>query len=738
MNLPTAILNRITLAFLLSLLAIATATALPHLTSQKLATKTTPTTFPSAPDTIYRGNYSTTSQSYRLPPTTDPSILPNNPTEIWGQVYRPDDLSDGPFPIILFLHGNHETCEGSPSIQSTIACEYTFTGNCSSGATMANNHLGFSYVADHLASWGYIVISINANRGITCGDAQEGDPGLILARGRLILKHLQYLHQWNTSEDAPSSLNLGSSGFKGKLDLTNVGLVGHSRSAEGARAAYNLYNDPSSSWQSLIPNLKIKGIFEIGGVDRMTDRLLDANGTSWMQLIPMCDGDVRDLQGRSPFIRMSLNTNEVRTAQKSVFYVWGANHNFFNTEWKHSDAEANNCYLHSPIFDPKAESSEHQQLISIASMTAFFRSHVGRSPVGNPLVNKSLNPLHALPETLSSITRIEREFTSSPGDENILRFEEFSAPAGINSNGPENIAKNVNVYHYDIPDSAGVPLRVGAISWSWQGLPTYFQTNWTQEGIGKNILHASTLDFSVHWPSDTSRSTPMNFGISLVDGNNRVSREVDLTSYANVIERGHPYTTTFQTVRIPLSVFYDIDRSNIRGVRFNFNRIRSGLVYLRQIRISRDLGVGTSLGVVIRNNIRQAAKRVSRKQQSLTARKVSLPSFAPRQIISVGNSLSIEGSTSLSLSNQEYLEIKVSSTTPFQVRDAFPTLRIGTQQFRLGRFPESGRIDEMIFKVPVSGLQNMDGTEPVMLEYDGDSQGMMWSFPNLREADIFE
>jgi len=101
------------------------------------------------------------------------------------------------------------------------------------------NHLGYAYLANRLASWGYFVCSINANRGITAGGGVAGDFGLNLARGRLVLRHLQQLSRWNQGVDAlPASLGLPANGLVGKLDFNNIGLMGHSRGGEGMRAAW--------------------------------------------------------------------------------------------------------------------------------------------------------------------------------------------------------------------------------------------------------------------------------------------------------------------------------------------------------------------------------------------------------------------------------------------------------------------------------------------------------------------
>ena len=86
------------------------------------------------------------------------------------------------------------------------------------------------------------------------------------------------------------------------------------------------------------PPVNFEGIFEIGPVDGQTGRILNAEGLAWNVLLPMCDGDVFNLQGVRVFDRMLRNRIDNPATQKSTFTVWGANHNFYNTEWQQSDS----------------------------------------------------------------------------------------------------------------------------------------------------------------------------------------------------------------------------------------------------------------------------------------------------------------------------------------------------------------------------------------------------------------
>src|SRR5499433_1729311 len=186
-----------------------------------------------APDPTDVGPLATTSAEYQFDPVQDSNVLADRQTEIWARVYMPADMSAGPYPLVMILHGNHETCGTGSDPRVDDNCQYTSTGTCPAGYVMAPSYLGYGYLADRLASWGYVVVSINANRGINCGNGPVSDPDLIFARGRLVLKHIQLLSQWNrVAGTTPVSLGLGASGLLGRLDLGSVGLMGHSRGGE--------------------------------------------------------------------------------------------------------------------------------------------------------------------------------------------------------------------------------------------------------------------------------------------------------------------------------------------------------------------------------------------------------------------------------------------------------------------------------------------------------------------------
>src|SRR5258708_8899131 len=97
-----------------------------------------------APEPTGRGELGVVTAQYRLPASTDPTIMTDRMTEIWARVWRPNTEDLQRLPLVVFLHGNHATCgtfncsvancgrfiplPNGPRIADRI--DYTFTATC--------------------------------------------------------------------------------------------------------------------------------------------------------------------------------------------------------------------------------------------------------------------------------------------------------------------------------------------------------------------------------------------------------------------------------------------------------------------------------------------------------------------------------------------------------------------------------------------------------------------------------
>lgn len=491
---------------------------------------------------------------------------------------------------------------------------------CPAGASEAPSYLGYAYLGRRLASQGYVVVSIDANLINNRGNGGPGgDRQLIQARGTLVLQHLVQLSAWTRNGGAPA----GSFIRKGTLDLGNVALVGHSRGGEAMRAAYHMYTAAGSPWPArIVTAVSFDGIFEIGPTDFLGQ---NASGVTWNVLLPMCDADVTDLSGVRPFDREMLDFTEVSlnpgnpSNQKSTYTVWGANHNFYNTQWMVSDtyesrqtggagATATFAFRQRypctggdagnlPLF-PGGPGSPRQRLTALSSVPALVRGNVGNANVPtNPAFNQNFNTLFALPPNVSNEsgglsvypTRTDRGYSPTARPYNaaamtgqIAVMEDFNQATGTNTSGQPNVVVGITMRHVNGSGGLAAPpappaaipnhdrtQRVGYIQWPAASAgPYFFQANWTAAGKpGKNITGYQTLDFRVSRNHDTTNNaTPTtNFSIQIVGANGVLTRAVQLSSYTPVANdlRGpvdggklaNPDHPILQTYRIPLTDF---------------------------------------------------------------------------------------------------------------------------------------------------------------------------------------
>ena len=344
-----------------------------------------------ATDLSSKGSYSVNFSDYNYGEAAiDQKVYSVLKTDVRGRLYLPE--GDSPAPLLVFLHGNHGTCgkvDATTGIRTNSSSHYTRYGTCPEGWVEAPSYAGYDYLAETLASYGFAVISINANRGITAG------PGALIAeRGRLVLKHLSLFNDWNKTGAPQGVMELD---VAGRLDFSHVGLMGHSRGGEGVRAAYKMYRlQNPTSYAPAIKDMTIEAVLEIAPVDFQVNDIYDVEGANWSVIIGTCDGDVFDFQG--------VNTFERRRAKglahfSSVVYIPGANHNSFNTEWQIADTRCDRG-------DVEIEAEKQKELNRLLH-TAFFRGFVGKSKVDQ--LQNVFDPQYRLPQQITDIYEIGRE-----------------------------------------------------------------------------------------------------------------------------------------------------------------------------------------------------------------------------------------------------------------------------------------------------------------------------------------
>jgi dienelactone hydrolase len=214
-----------------------------------------------------------------------------------GRVWYPE--GDGPFPLVLIVHGNHNPEDYSDP--------------------------GYGYLGEQLASHGFILVSVDEN--FINGLSGEND-----GRGWLLLKHLERWKKWNDSAGSP---------FHGKVDMHHIALMGHSRGGEAiAHAAQfnRLSHYPDDAKVAFNFNFDIKSLVAIAPVDgqyKPASVFEPLENVNYMVIHGSHDGDVSSFGGLRQFQRLKFTDGQPWF--KSAWYVYRANHGQWNTVWGNKD-----------------------------------------------------------------------------------------------------------------------------------------------------------------------------------------------------------------------------------------------------------------------------------------------------------------------------------------------------------------------------------------------------------------
>jgi hypothetical protein len=332
------------------------------------------------PDPGVPGPLATTRTEYDFGDTAFTAPGFPGPIEVHASVHFPTGLPGGPYPLILLLHGRHATC--------FVGAASFLQWPCDPSRQSIPSYRGYDYLAQTLASHGYIVVSVSAN-GINARDNSVFDLGMT-ARAQLLQHHLDLWKAFNSiSGGAPFGTQ-----FSGKVDLTNIGTMGHSRGGEGVVRHFD-YN------ASLGSPYGIKAVLPLAPVDFNRTVI---NNVALEVVLPYCDGDVSDNQGVHFYDDARYNVAG-DTAPKHTVLVMGANHDFFNTIWTpglfpagtfddwlsfvSAGSEDQQC---GRVQGNQRLSPTQQQGTLLAYAMAFFRAYIGGESQFLPILQAAAPP----------------------------------------------------------------------------------------------------------------------------------------------------------------------------------------------------------------------------------------------------------------------------------------------------------------------------------------------------------
>lgn len=418
--------------------------------------------------------------------------------EIRGALYYPADRAE-PSPLIVLVHGNHGSCD---------------SGTNSSGLTCAEfkrNEAGYAYLGENLATWGYTTFSLSQDQLMMRQDGSKGKG--MHQRRKLIAAALDALSAANEEGGLPADehTTIGTT-LVGKLDMTRIGLMGHSRGGDAVTSFID-YNRIRTDG----PRYPLRGVISLAPVDYERKA---PYGTPYMTILPWCDGDVSNLQGarffeRSQYINGDDPFPRVQSSQL------GAIHNWYNTVWfadgqdgtttpdaacgnsqpsNGNNVQPNNLRLsgaasydpwsyvvdNSDTYNPEVNTKisgdparmGDQEKIGLATMSAFFRRYVGGEGAFDPYLTGELSdtdshlqiPESACPTSESGTRipceeRVSNSYFAPPSERVDVIRPEVTNPLKLNALGGTLSGSG---FAYPYVDNGGVDLpaaTAGGYDW---------------------------------------------------------------------------------------------------------------------------------------------------------------------------------------------------------------------------------------------------------------------------------
>ena len=276
-----------------------------------------------------------------------------------GRVWLPD--GEGPFPIVLIIHGNH-------------TMEY-FSDD------------GYGYLGELLASRGFITVSLDQNflnysnwSGIPKKDME--------LRAWIILHHLLQVEEFSNTQGTP---------FFEKVDFERIALIGHSRGGLASTMAvdYKKWFADDASLEG-VEKFKIQSVIGLAPTDKKVDgKTPNLWETNYLVIHGAQDADVNSFRGDRQYGRTHFHKGSKKF--KSSLYLAEANHSYFNTVWGRKDNS-----LPGGLFLNHRDtmSAEQQREITKVYISAFLETTLLESTRYEKLFSNYQYGLYWLPKTL--------------------------------------------------------------------------------------------------------------------------------------------------------------------------------------------------------------------------------------------------------------------------------------------------------------------------------------------------
>ncbi len=526
-------------------------------------------------DPSVRGDFEVGETSYDEPAVSIPAVgvwapppwntLGNTPSgtlslPLKAEVRYPADISginvdvsprQAPHPLVVVMHGMHSYLDPS--------------------------YLGYNDLLDHLASHGFIAVSIDCNP-INAIDGMQD------TRAHAILEHLSLLESMNSSPGL----------FLGKIDMTRVGIMGHSRGGDGVVQA-EIYN------QSLGLGFNIRAMVTLAPTDfsGTSPSPLILSTSKFLCIYGSNDGDVWG--GPNPstaYTATGFRFYDRATVEKAMVFVYGATHNRFNTVWgTEYKVDASSAEVLLP--------EQHEMLLS-GYMTAFMQAHLQGRAEQLDYFNGELR----IPQVDEVEVHAQYHLPTPP----LLTLDDFESLPQINKNILDGTVTLANLDGVPQEDDTGTldvhsPHQTRGLKLKWNAATATYQSEIPLTGDQRNVSGDKFLNFRVSQVVGSSANLadqPQDLYVRLSTAAGGPSRAVRVGYFDTIPFPYKPeYRSSYdgseapntkaamKTIRIPLHAWTIkclsapiVDLRNIESITFEFRLKPTGEILVDDIEFS--------------------------------------------------------------------------------------------------------------------------------------------------------
>lgn len=464
------------------------------------------------------------------------------------------------YPLVIIAHGNHRSLD---SLGNRIG-----------------SFSGLEYLARHLASHGYIVASIdlddmNLDLSASPPGRRNRDPAIV-QRGLTIIEHVRAWNGFNTTHPR----------FTGKVDLSQIGLIGHSRGGEAVVSAQKTNIDEGRG-------LNIKGVVSISPTDFLG---ITIPTIPYLVVYGSADGDVS--------VGWPFRLYDRADPLKSMIFVYGAIHNRFSThpDWLASLDSADSRMI---------SETEHLN-IARGYCLAFLELSIHNRNPNVIFFKENLRPA-TVPNTIDIHTQVQdpqREIVDN-FEQGVLSRANPLPPQLATRASSNTLGQAVTINSTGLVVPTGLSNALTEASLRKRDLDFFWHETigamlaWSSPGGkyitalgGRNVSSFQVLSFRVTQRAGSSRNptgTVKNFSVALVD----VASQLASVQVGTITPIPFPYErlddpsltkSALKTVRIPLDTFSSLNTSlnlkTVQSIEFRFDQTSTGEIAIDDIEFS--------------------------------------------------------------------------------------------------------------------------------------------------------